>query len=109
MRLIGVFNVVTGNGAFGSLLAGHDDVDKVAFTGSTEVVCLFGSFLPSRCSTIICLVQVGQLLRRLTAGSGKRLSLELGGKSPFVVFDSADLDSAVEGVVDAIWFNQGQV
>jgi aldehyde dehydrogenase (NAD+) len=84
----GVFNVVTGNGAFGSLLAGHNDVDKVAFTGSTEV---------------------GQLLRRLTAGSGKRLSLELGGKSPFVVFDSADLDSAVEGVVDAIWFNQGQV
>ncbi|EDO38308.1 predicted protein [Nematostella vectensis] len=84
----GVFNVVTGNGAFGSQLAGHPDVDKVAFTGSTEV---------------------GKLLRQLTAGSGKKLSLELGGKSPFVVFDSADLDSAVEGVVDAIWFNQGQV
>jgi len=53
--------------------------------------------------------QVGQTLRRLTAGSGKKLSLELGGKSPVVIFDSADLDSAVEGVVDAIWFNQGQV
>ena len=49
------------------------------------------------------------MLRRLTAGSGKKLSLELGGKSPVVVFDSADLDSAVEGIVDAIWFNQGQV
>jgi len=52
---------------------------------------------------------VGQTLRRLTAGSGKKLSLELGGKSPVIIFDSADLDSAVEGVVDAIWFNQGQV
>ena len=49
------------------------------------------------------------ILRRLTAGSGKKLSLELGGKSPVVVFDSADLDSAVEGIVQAIWFNQGQV
>ncbi|XP_065831165.1 aldehyde dehydrogenase family 16 member A1-like [Oscarella lobularis] len=84
----GVFNVVTGKGSFGSQLAAHPDVDKVAFTGSTEI---------------------GQLLRRATAGTGKRLSLELGGKSPFVVFDSADLDSAVEGIVDAIWFNQGQV
>ncbi|KAM7445822.1 hypothetical protein ABFA07_005798 [Porites harrisoni] len=84
----GVFNVVTGNGAFGSALAAHPDVDKVAFTGSTEV---------------------GKVLRRLTAGSGKKISLELGGKSPVVVFDSADLDSTVEGIVDAIWFNQGQV
>ncbi|CAD5111159.1 DgyrCDS495 [Dimorphilus gyrociliatus] len=84
----GVFNVVTGNGRFGSKLASHDDVDKVAFTGSTEV---------------------GQLLRKLTAGTGKKISLELGGKSPVVVFESADLDSAVEGIVDAIWFNQGQV
>ncbi|KAK6170273.1 hypothetical protein SNE40_018701 [Patella caerulea] len=84
----GVFNVVTGNGAFGGQLAGHPDVDKVAFTGSTEV---------------------GQVLRRSTAGSGKKISLELGGKSPVVVFDTADLDSTVEGVVDAIWFNQGQV
>lgn len=49
------------------------------------------------------------MLRQVTAGTGKKLSLELGGKSPFVVFDTADLDSAVEGVVDAIWFNQGQV
>ncbi|KAK3096828.1 hypothetical protein FSP39_003725 [Pinctada imbricata] len=84
----GVFNVITGGGAMGSLLADHRLVDKVAFTGSTGV---------------------GQTLRRLTAGSGKKLSLELGGKSPVVVFESADLDSAVEGVVDAIWFNQGQV
>ena len=53
--------------------------------------------------------QVGKLLRQATAGTGKKISLELGGKSPFVVFESADLDSAVEGVVDAIWFNQGQV
>ncbi|XP_029441288.1 aldehyde dehydrogenase family 16 member A1 isoform X2 [Rhinatrema bivittatum] len=84
----GVFNVVTGNGAFGSKLAMHPGVDKVAFTGSTEV---------------------GRMLRRATAGTGKKLSLELGGKSPFLVFDTADLDSAVEGLVDAIWFNQGQV
>jgi aldehyde dehydrogenase (NAD+) len=63
-------------------------VDKIAFTGSTEV---------------------GRSIRQATAGSGKRLSLELGGKSPFLVFDDADLDSVVEGVVDAIWFNQGQV
>eukprot|EP00038_Savillea_parva_P016057 m.15743 g.15743 ORF g.15743 m.15743 type:complete len:830 (-) comp3308_c0_seq1:246-2735(-) len=84
----GVFNVVTGSGRLGSALAGHPDVDKVGFTGSTEI---------------------GQLLRRLTAGSGKKISLELGGKSPVIVFDSADLDAAVEGVVDAIFFNQGLV
>uniref|UniRef100_A0A8C5QVF1 Aldehyde dehydrogenase domain-containing protein n=1 Tax=Leptobrachium leishanense TaxID=445787 RepID=A0A8C5QVF1_9ANUR len=84
----GVFNVVTGNGAFGEKLAVHPGVDKVAFTGSTEV---------------------GRTLRKATAGTGKKLSLELGGKSPFIVFDTADLDSAVEGLVDAIWFNQGQV
>lgn len=54
-------------------------------------------------------MKVGKVLRRLTAGSGKKLSLELGGKSPVIVFDSADLDSTVEGIVDAIWFNQGQV
>ena len=80
--------LLLGNGAFGQELACHVDVDKVAFTGSTEV---------------------GQVLRQATAGTGKRLSLELGGKSPVVVFDSADIDSAVEGIVDAIWFNQGQV
>ncbi|KAL5479194.1 hypothetical protein EMCRGX_G022685 [Ephydatia muelleri] len=84
----GVFNVVTGDGQFGSTLANHPDVDKVGFTGSTEI---------------------GQTLRRSTAGSGKKLSLELGGKSPVVVYNTADLDAVVEGVVDAIFFNQGQV
>merc|ERR1711962_706666 len=84
----GVFNVVTGGGAMGQGLAEHPDVDKVAFTGSTEI---------------------GKILRRATAGTGKKISLELGGKSPVIVYDSADLDSAVESVVDAIWFNQGQV
>ena len=84
----GVVNIVTGDGATGTALVKHLDVDKVAFTGSTEV---------------------GRLIRQETAGSGKKLSLELGGKSPFIVFDDADLDGAVEGVVDAIWFNQGQV
>src|SRR5690606_39389451 len=53
--------------------------------------------------------EVGRIIRTQTAGTGKKLSLELGGKSPFIVFDDADLDSVVEGVVDAIWFNQGQV
>ncbi len=84
----GVLNVVTGDGATGAALVAHDGLDKVAFTGSTEV---------------------GRIIRRETAGRELKLSLELGGKSPFIVFDDADLDSAVEGVVDAIWFNQGQV
>ena len=84
----GVFNVVSGDGAVGEMIVEHPDIDKIAFTGSTEV---------------------GRLIREKTAGSGKRLTLELGGKSPFIVFDDADLDSAVEGLVDAIWFNQGQV
>jgi len=84
----GVVNIVCGDGSTGAALAAHPGVDKVAFTGSTEV---------------------GRAIRRATAGSGKKLSLELGGKSPFIVFDDADLDSAVEGVVDAIWFNQGEV
>ncbi len=84
----GVVNIVTGSSDVGTMIVTHPDVDKVAFTGSTEV---------------------GRILRRQTAGSGKKLSLELGGKSPFVVFDDADLDGAIEGVVDAIWFNQGQV
>jgi len=84
----GVVNVITGSSKAGSMLVEHPDVDKIAFTGSTDV---------------------GRILRRQTAGSGKKLSLELGGKSPFIVFEDADLDSAVEGVVDAIWFNQGQV
>ena len=84
----GVVNIVTGDGATGAALVTHAGVDKIAFTGSTEV---------------------GRGIRKATAGSGKKLSLELGGKSPFVVFEDADLDGAVEGVVDAIWFNQGQV
>jgi aldehyde dehydrogenase (NAD+) len=84
----GVFNLVTGDGRTGGALVEHPGVAKIAFTGSTEV---------------------GRIIRQKTAGSGKKLSLELGGKSPFVVFDDADLDSVVEGVVDAIWFNQGQV
>jgi aldehyde dehydrogenase (NAD+) len=84
----GVVNIVTGDGKVGELIVNHPGVDKIAFTGSTEV---------------------GKLIRAATAGSGKQIALELGGKSPFVVFDNADLDSAVEGVVDAIWFNQGQV
>jgi len=84
----GVLNIVTGDGTTGEALVQHPGVDKLAFTGSTEV---------------------GRLIRVATAGSGKRLSLELGGKSPFLVFEDADLDSVVEGVVDAIWFNQGQV
>jgi aldehyde dehydrogenase (NAD+) len=84
----GVVNIVTGDGRAGEALVAHPDVDKIAFTGSTEV---------------------GRIIRAATAGSGKRLSLELGGKSPFIVFSDSDLDSVVEGVVDAIWFNQGQV
>ena len=84
----GVVNIVTGNGAVGEMIVNHSDIDKVAFTGSTDV---------------------GRRIRQATAGSGKALTLELGGKSPYIVFDDADLDSAVEGLVDAIWFNQGQV
>ena len=84
----GVVNIITGDGRTGATLVGHAGVDKVAFTGSTDV---------------------GRAIRSATAGSGKKLTLELGGKSPFIVFDDADMDSVVEGVVDAIWFNQGQV
>jgi aldehyde dehydrogenase (NAD+) len=84
----GVVNVVTGDGRTGAAITKHPNIAKVAFTGSTEV---------------------GKIIREATAGSGKKLSLELGGKSPFIVFEDADLDSVVEGVVDAIWFNQGQV
>ncbi|MCL3881514.1 aldehyde dehydrogenase family protein [Marivita sp. GX14005] len=84
----GVVNIVTGDGAVGEMIVTHPDVDKVAFTGSTSV---------------------GRRIREATAGSGKALTLELGGKSPYIVFEDADLDSAVEGLVDAIWFNQGQV
>jgi aldehyde dehydrogenase (NAD+) len=84
----GVLNIVTGDGETGAALVKHKDVDKIAFTGSTEV---------------------GRLIRKETAGTGKSLTLELGGKSPYIVFDDADIDGAIEGLVDAIWFNQGQV
>ena len=84
----GVFNLVLGDAKAGQAIVEHDDIAKIAFTGSTDV---------------------GKIIRKTTAGSGKKLSLELGGKSAFIVFEDADLDSVVEGVVDAIWFNQGQV
>jgi aldehyde dehydrogenase (NAD+) len=84
----GVVNIVTGDGSTGEALVKHPDVDKIAFTGSTEV---------------------GRAIRKATAQSHKKLSLELGGKSPFIIFEDADLDSAVEGLVDGIWLNQGQV
>ena len=84
----GVVNIVTGDGSTGEALVKHPNVDKIAFTGSTEV---------------------GRAIRKATAASHKQLSLELGGKSPFVIFEDADLDGAVEGLVDGIWLNQGQV
>jgi len=84
----GVFNLVLGDHKAGEALTNHQEVGKLAFTGSTEV---------------------GRILRKATAGTGKKLTLELGGKSPYVVFEDSDLDSVVEGLVDAIWFNQGQV
>ena len=84
----GVINMVNGDGVVGAALAAHEGIDKVAFTGSTAV---------------------GQSIRKSTAGQGKKLTLELGGKSAFVVFEDADLDAAVEGLVDSIWFNQGEV
>ncbi|MDA7425047.1 aldehyde dehydrogenase family protein [Thalassococcus lentus] len=83
----GVVNIVTGDGAVGEMIVASD-VDKIAFTGSTEV---------------------GRKIRAATAGRGIPLTLELGGKSPYIVFEDADIDSAVEGLVDAIWFNGGQV
>ena len=84
----GVINIVTGDGTTGELITQHPDIKKIAFTGSTEV---------------------GKKIIQSTAVAEKKLTMELGGKSPFIVFEDADLDSAVEGVVDAIWFNQGQV
>jgi aldehyde dehydrogenase (NAD+) len=84
----GVFNLVLGDHKAGKALTNHQEIGKLAFTGSTEV---------------------GRILRKATAGTGKKLTLELGGKSPYVVFEDSDLDSVVEGLVDAIWFNQGQV
>ncbi|NQY36405.1 MAG: aldehyde dehydrogenase family protein [Alteromonadaceae bacterium] len=84
----GVFNLILGDGTAGQAIVEHQDIAKIAFTGSTSV---------------------GRIIRKATAGTGKKVSLELGGKSAFIVFEDADLDSVVEGVVDAIWFNQGQV
>ncbi|MDT5031650.1 MAG: aldehyde dehydrogenase, partial [Actinoplanes sp.] len=84
----GVVNIVTGAGETGRLLVEHPDVDKVAFTGSTEV---------------------GRQIARSVAGTGKRLTLELGGKAANIVFDDAPIDQAVEGIVNGIFFNQGHV
>ena len=84
----GVVNIVNGDGETGSLIVNNDKISKIAFTGSTDI---------------------GRFIRKETAGKNKKLTLELGGKSAFIVFDDADLDSAVEGVVDSIWFNQGEV
>jgi len=84
----GVVNILTGAGETGSHLVSHDDVDKVAFTGSTEV---------------------GKIIRRAVAGTGKHVTLELGGKAANIVFEDAALDQAVEGIVNGIYFNQGHV
>ena len=84
----GVLNIVTGAGKTGSLVVTHDDVDKVAFTGSTAV---------------------GKLIQSRLAGTGKRLTLELGGKGAHVIFEDAPLDQAIEGVINGIFFNQGHV
>jgi aldehyde dehydrogenase (NAD+) len=84
----GVVNIITGAGATGQALVRHNDVDKVAFTGSTEV---------------------GKEIQRAVAGTNKKLTLELGGKAANIIFDDAPLDQAVEGIVNGIFFNQGHV
>jgi aldehyde dehydrogenase (NAD+) len=84
----GVVNIVTGAGATGAALVAHEGVDKIAFTGSTEV---------------------GKRIQRSTAGTSKRLTLELGGKAPNIVFEDAPIDQAVEGIINGIYFNQGHV
>jgi len=84
----GVVNIITGNGKTGEALVSHPDIDKIAFTGSTEV---------------------GKLIRKATAGTGKKLTLELGGKAANIVFEDASIDQAVEGIVNGIYFNQGHV
>jgi aldehyde dehydrogenase (NAD+) len=84
----GVVNIITGAGETGALLVNHPDVNKVAFTGSTAV---------------------GRAIARSTAGSGKKLTLELGGKAANIVFDDAPMDQAIEGIVNGIFFNQGHV
>ncbi|HCP61541.1 MAG TPA: betaine-aldehyde dehydrogenase, partial [Actinobacteria bacterium] len=82
----GVVNILTGAGGTGAALVKHPGVAKIAFTGSTDV---------------------GKLIRRTTAGTGKRLTLELGGKAANIVFEDAPIDQAVEGIVNGIYFNQG--
>ena len=84
----GVVNIITGDGSTGEIITSHPNIKKIAFTGSTEV---------------------GKKIIYSTSNTNKKLTMELGGKSPFIVFEDADIDSAIEGVVDAIWFNQGQV
>lgn len=84
----GVVNIVTGAGQTGSQIVGHEDVDKIAFTGSTEV---------------------GKIIMKELAGTGKKYTLELGGKGPNIIFEDAPLDQAVEGIINAIFFNQGHV
>jgi aldehyde dehydrogenase (NAD+) len=84
----GVVNIVTGDGRTGAELVSHPDVNKIAFTGSTEV---------------------GKAIQKTLAGTGKRLTLELGGKAANIIFDDAPLDQAVEGIVNGIYFNQGHV
>jgi aldehyde dehydrogenase (NAD+) len=84
----GVVNIVTGDGRTGAALVEHPGVDKIAFTGSTEV---------------------GKAIQRRLAGTGKKLTLELGGKAANIVFDDCALDQAVEGIVNGIYFNQGHV
>ena len=84
----GVVNIVTGDGRTGAALVTHPDIDKIAFTGSTEV---------------------GKAIQRQLAGTGKKLTLELGGKAANIVYDDAALDQAIEGIVNGIYFNQGHV
>ena len=84
----GVVNIITGDGRTGAEMVAHPGVDKIAFTGSTEV---------------------GKAIQRTLAGTGKRLTLELGGKAANIIFDDAPLDQAVEGIINGIYFNQGHV
>ena len=84
----GVVNIITGAGATGAALVNHPGIDKVAFTGSTEV---------------------GKLIQRSLAGSGKKYTLELGGKAANIIFEDAAIDQAVEGIINGIFFNQGHV
>ncbi|MCC5915155.1 MAG: aldehyde dehydrogenase family protein [Balneolaceae bacterium] len=84
----GVVNIVTGAGQTGSAIVNHPDIDKIAFTGSTEV---------------------GKIIQKSLAGTDKKFTLELGGKGPNIVFEDASVDQAVEGIINAIFFNQGHV